>query len=444
MRIGWVAKAAVGGVVILAVALAAYARFGTTPPPGPRALKTVAPGVYTSPPEGIAAVRGECTGRLTLAPAASHYLGATTFPYPVVYDCAAKTFTVLKSLPSLVFASDLTLTKQGYYLHLSRFVDQVETGSYFFYDHDGKEIREVTQPADPKVHDLIVGDHDVTMIQYAHDWDTAGCGVPAALDIEIINKDFDGKVLWKWSSKGHFNIDQRVSTDVSMHVPAERRWRKGFEWLRNCYTSIARRFVKFDVPKGLIFGSTGGTVFALQDNDYVHVNSIQRLEPSGDILVSARHLDTVFIIDRKTGDIKWTLGGKFSRVTPNRVAGDPRGGFSHQHYVRIVGNRLFVFDNGNLYPDLPSRAVVYQLDSQPPNRMVFEFPEPNGRQRYSLGSVQLLEHDQLLIGWGAVNETDMDKPQRAVSIVDMADGREVFSIDMAPSWLTYRVKAVQP
>jgi hypothetical protein len=443
VSIGRVAKAAIGGVIVLGLALAAYARFGTTPPPGPRALRTVAPGVHTSPPEGIAAVRGECTGRLTLTPAASHYLGATTFPYPVVYDCAAKTFTVLKSLPVLIFASDLTLTKDGYYLHLSRFVDGIETGSYFFYDSDGKEIREITQPADPKVHDLIVGDRDVTMIQYAHDWDSARCGIPAALDIEIINKSFDGKEFWKWSSKGHLNVDQRVSTDASMHEPAHRRSRKAFEWLRHCYTSIARRLVKFDVPKGLLFGS-GGTVFALLDNDYVHVNSIQQLEPSGDILVSARHLDTIFTVDRKTRKLKWALGGKFSKVTTERPVGDPRGGFSHQHYARIVGNRLFVLDNGNLFPDLPTRAVVYQLDSQPANRMVFEFPEPNGKQRYSLGSVQLLKDDQLLIGWGAVNEKDMDKPQRAVSIVNMADGREVFSIDMAPSWLSYRVKAVQP
>jgi hypothetical protein len=76
--------------------------------------------------------------------------------------------------------------------------------------------------------------------------------------------------------------------------------------------------------------------------------------------------------------------------------------------------------------------------------MVFQFLEPNGKQRYSLGSVQLLKDNRLLIGWGAVNEMDMDAPQRAVSIVDMDSGKEVFSIDMAPSWLTYRVKAVQP
>jgi hypothetical protein len=442
-RVRWITRAVAGIVVALGLALLLYARFGTTPPPGPRALKTVAPGVYTDPPEGIVAVRGECTGRLALAPAASHYLGATTFPYPVVYDCANKTFTVLKSLPGLIFVGDLTLTKEGYYQNLSRFTDKGETGSYFFYDHDGNEIRAVTQPDDPKVHDLIVGDHDVLMIQYAHDWDTARCGVPAELDIAIIQKDFDGRILWKWSSKGHFTTDQRVSTDASMHVPRESRWRKGFEWLRSCYTSLARRVVKFDVPKGRLF-SSGVTLFALEENDYVHVNSIQELEPGGDILVSARHLDTIFVIDRKTGNVKWALGGKYSKVTSNRVSDDPRGGFSHQHYVREVGNRLYVFDNGNLYPDMPSRAVVYQLDSQPPNRMVFQFLEPNGKQRYSLGSVQLLKNNQLLIGWGAVNEADMGSPQRAVSIVDMASGKEVFSIDMAPSWLSYRVKAVQP
>ena len=444
MRIGWAAKVAVGGLAIVAAALVAFARFGTTEPPGPRTLKTVAPGVYTSPPPpGIVAVNGECKGKLALTPAASYYRVATTVPYPVIFDCAARTFTVLKSLPNPVFAGDLTLTNEGYYLHESRFTDRGETGSYLFYDRDGSEIREVTQAADPKVHDLIVGDRDVTLIQYAHDWDSASCGVPAALEIEIINKGFDGKILWKWSSKGHFNIGQNVSTNASSHDPRERRLRRAFYWLRNCYTSIARRLVKFDVPKWTLFPN-GGTIFALEDNDYVHVNSIQQLEPSGDILVSARYLDTVFIIDRKTGNVKWALGGKFSKVTPNRPVGDPRGGFSHQHYARIVGTRLYVFDNGNLFPDLSSRAVIYQMDSQPPYRMVFEFPEPNGKQRYSLGSIQLLKDNQLLIGWGAVNEPDTDAPQRAVSIVNVDDGKEVFSIDMGPSWLSYRVKAVQP
>ena len=136
MRIGRVAKVVVGVVIIVAVALVVYRRAGT-PPSILRTLKTVAPGVQTELPPGIAAVRGECTGKLALTPAASHYLGATTAPYPLVYDCATKTFTVLKSRPNLTFAADLTLTKEGYYLHETRYVNGVETGGYFFFDQDG-------------------------------------------------------------------------------------------------------------------------------------------------------------------------------------------------------------------------------------------------------------------------------------------------------------------
>jgi Arylsulfotransferase (ASST) len=430
-------------VVVVALAIGLYVRVSKNiPVVGPRDLKAVAPGTYASPTPGIVSVKGECTGKLTLTPSASHYQIATTYSYPLVYDCASKTFTVLNALPGLILASDLTLTRDGYYLHEMRFADGIQVGSYFFYDRDGGEIRELPQPEDLKVHDMILGDHDATLVRYADDWDSARCGVPAALGVEIVRKSFTGEILWKWSTKGHFSTAQRVSTDASMFAPVQSRQRRAFSWLRNCYTSIARRLVKFDVPKGLIFPN-GGALFALEEDDYAHINSIQRLEPSGDLLVSARHLDTIFTIDENTGGVKWMLGGKFSRATPNRPVGDPRGGFSHQHYARIVGNRLWVFDNGNLFPDLPSRAVAYQLDSEPPNRLAFEFKEPNGRQRYSLGSVQPLANHQLLIGWGAVNDPDLGAPQRAVSIVDTDDGREVFSIDMAPGWISYRVKAAQ-
>src|SRR5258708_33825521 len=164
VRIGWAAKVAVGGLAIVAAALVAFARFGTTEPPGPTTLKTVAPGVYTSPPPGIVPVNGECKGKLPLPPAASYYRVATTVPYPVIFDCAARTFTVLKSLPNPVFAGDLTLTNEGYYLHESRFTDRGETCSYLFYDRGGSEIREVTQAAGLTVHDQIERGRPLTLI----------------------------------------------------------------------------------------------------------------------------------------------------------------------------------------------------------------------------------------------------------------------------------------
>jgi len=175
------------------------------------------------------------------------------------------------------------------------------------------------------------------------------------------------------------------------------------------------------------------------------VNSIQWVGPQDDLLISARHLDTIFLIDRNTGELKWSLGGKFAKATRNRPVDDPRGGFSHQQHAHIAGNTLWVFDNGNLFPDLPSRVVAYRLDSKPlPNRMIFEFLEPNAKQRYSLGIVQPLKNNELLIGWGAVNPADRRAPQRAVSIVRLDDGKEVFAMDLSPRWISYRVKAWQP
>lgn len=214
-----------------------------------------------------------------------------------------------------------------------------------------------------------------------------------------------------------------------------------FRAVRHCYTSLARRLVNFEPPAWFL-GYGDLPVFQLEENDYAHVNSIQRIEPSGDIIFSARHQDTIYRIDRKTGDFNWTLGGKFSVATPNRPVDDPRGGFSHAHYTRLVGNTLWVFDNANLFQDLPSRVVAYQLDSKPqPNRMTFQFLEPNGKQRYAAGSVEVIDDNHILIGWGAVAPGDTRTPQRGVSIVRLDDRKEIFSMDLSPGWISYRVRA---
>ena len=239
-----------------------------------------------------------------------------------------------------------------------------------------------------------------------------------------------GGVIWRWSSKGRLDPSQEVATRESTLSGGEAFAKRSLRWISNCYTAIARRAITFDTPKWSIW-SGRFPLLQLEEDDYIHANSIQWVGPLDDLLVSSRHLDTVFLVDRKSGNVKWSLGGKFSKATSNRPVDDPRGGFSHQHYAHIADNKLWVFDNGNLFPGLPSRAVVYQLDSKPlPNRLVFQYPEPNGKQRYALGSVQPLENNQLLIGWGAVNPKDRSDPQRAVSIVRLDDGREVFSMDL--------------
>jgi len=64
---------------------------------------------------------------------------------------------------------------------------------------------------------------------------------------------------------------------------------------------------------------------------WTHTNSCFGL-PNGDILTTFHHLDTVGIIDRKTGDIKWRWG---------------MGEIAHPHNPTMLDNgNVMVFDNG--------------------------------------------------------------------------------------------------
>lgn len=95
------------------------------------------------------------------------------------------------------------------------------------------------------------------------------------------------------------------------------------------------------------------------DFDYCHGNAIEE-DLDGNLLLSFRHLNAVYKINRQTGDIMWSLGGKNSSfLFPND------GGFSGQHDVRVLPNgHITLFDNANsAAPPKISRAVEYELDT---------------------------------------------------------------------------------
>lgn len=93
--------------------------------------------------------------------------------------------------------------------------------------------------------------------------------------------------------------------------------------------------------------------------DYCHGNAVEEDE-DGNFLISFRHLDAIYRIDRNTGEVIWKLGGQSSDFTFTNDAG-----FSGQHDVRLHANGVIsLFDNANS-SSLPhhSRAVEYQLDT---------------------------------------------------------------------------------
>jgi hypothetical protein len=149
--------------------------------------------------------------------------------------------------------------------------------------------------------------------------------------------------------------------------------------------------------------------FAMNSVDYLHINSTME-DADGNIIISARHTDAVYKVNKQTKAIMWTLGGCASVVNDFVFQNDSLSsscvGFSHQHtaFRRANGN-LVLFDNGNLHPLPKSRYVEYTLsESSKQVRKVREYYHPQGVYAPSMGSVQELPNGNMLIGWGNNDE----------------------------------------
>lgn len=168
----------------------------------------------------------------------------------------------------------------------------------------------------------------------------------------------DGTVVWSWNSKDHVNILD-ATPDIELK---------------------------------------GGTV------DYIHVNSVIE-DTDGNLIVSARHFDEVFKINRQTGAIAWRLGGKASKHNQFRWLNDTVNGywgFSHQHTVsRTSDGHLLLFDNGNLKSPEYSRAVEYEIDEVNKTvRRVWQYRPAKDIASRTMGSVERLPNGGTLICWG--------------------------------------------
>jgi hypothetical protein len=131
--------------------------------------------------------------------------------------------------------------------------------------------------------------------------------------------------------------------------------------------------------------------------DYFHINSV-REDGRGNLLVSARHTNAVYLIDRATGKVRWRLGGKRSTF---RMGHGTR--FVAQHDASFgPGGAISVFDN-QAPPDhgRESRAVLIGLDQRARRaRLVREYEHPSEVHSDSQGSVQFLPSRDVFVGWG--------------------------------------------
>lgn len=141
--------------------------------------------------------------------------------------------------------------------------------------------------------------------------------------------------------------------------------------------------------------------FASRDDgfDLYHCNSVDVTKTS--VLVSFRHLNAIYMIDRATGNIIWKLGGT-QRPESLRVVNDTRT-LDGQHDARILPDgTITVHDNGT-FGSGPPRAVRYKIDlTERTATVIDQLSDPTVPYSTCCGSARMTPSGGWLVNWGGV------------------------------------------
>jgi hypothetical protein len=167
-------------------------------------------------------------------------------------------------------------------------------------------------------------------------------------------------------------------------------------------------------------------------HDPFHLNSVA-LDVDGHLLVSARHTNAIYKLDRRTGAVLWRLGGKRSSF-----AMQPGAAFALQHDARRrADGAITLFDNVSEDPNArgkASRGLALTLDHRAKSAsMAQEWEHPAALLSPTQGSMQNLDGGGAFVGWGG---------QQPYFTEFAADGRTVFDArfvrDDVESYRAYR------
>jgi hypothetical protein len=175
-----------------------------------------------------------------------------------------------------------------------------------------------------------------------------------------------------------------------------------------------------------VAASYAGKPSAKTAYDYFHINSIQQL-PNGNLLISARHTWAIYEIDKQTGRVLWTLGGKHSNFKLG-----PGASFEWQHDARMQPDgTITLFDDGaGLYKSEPqSRAIRLRLNFKKHRAtLVRAFTNNPPVLSYSQGNVQVLPDGNTFVDFGSAPVfTEFGRK-----------GRQLFSLRFSGPLQTYR------
>jgi hypothetical protein len=144
-----------------------------------------------------------------------------------------------------------------------------------------------------------------------------------------------------------------------------------------------------------------GTVQASTIADLFHCNSV---DVSGNsVLVSARNMDAMFLIDKTTGNVVWKIGGNSVAPVGTQILSlqGVSAPFSRQHDARFQpGGAISLFDDHTNDPSGVARGLVMAINTGAGTATVTREIDAVGFNSFATGSFRIAADGSALIGWG--------------------------------------------
>jgi hypothetical protein len=182
--------------------------------------------------------------------------------------------------------------------------------------------------------------------------------------------------------------------------------------------------------------------------DMYHCNSIDVQTPTGSVLISVRHTDSVYLIDKTNGHVIWKMGGGNATHEAGSqlltMTNDPRGGFYAQHDARFQSaTEVSLYDDESAPRTGPARGVQYAINTVAGTATLDWQYGPGGNaaatgsfRRYTTNLADPVNQPDNLIGWGFRTNSGFDE-------VDAA-GNLLMRMAFPHGELEYRVVKVGP
>ncbi len=139
--------------------------------------------------------------------------------------------------------------------------------------------------------------------------------------------------------------------------------------------------------------------------NWAHVNSLHYNEALDAYVITTLYLGAVILVDRASGEMIWQLGGPDSDYDLGEDAP------VRPHNVELVGDRLVIFDDGDVDRDVCSQVLAFDLDQEALTAsLAWKYETDSCLYVYFLGAAYELTNENHLVTWATAGQIDEITP----------------------------------